>query len=115
MTTSKTFDLKLFSREFSKNIHPGKLQFTLSPERLSWLFLLWEVNPSPDCKLIKLLTFLTLFLLLSTVLLQPDLGRTTDKITLFTRAHYSDLRFYFVFYFFLKLEINTLYIFTGNS
>ena len=77
MTKSKRFDLKLFSRLFSKNRHPGKLQFTLSPERLSWLFLLWEVKPSPDCKLIKHRTFLFFFLLLSTFLLKPDLSWTT--------------------------------------
>ena len=35
-----------------------------SPERLSQLFLLKEVKPSPDQKIIKLLTFDNLFLLL---------------------------------------------------
>ena len=35
-----------------------------SPERLSQLFLLKEVKPSPDHKIIKLLTFDNLFLLL---------------------------------------------------
>ena len=108
MTTSKTFDLKLFSREFSKNRHPGKLQFTFSPERLSWLFLLWEVNPSPDCKLIKRLTFLILFLLLSTVLLQPDLSRKTAiAFSRQNNAVYACalLRFEVLFCFLLFFEI----------
>lgn len=91
MTKSKRFDLKLFSRLFSKNRNPGKLQFTLSPERLSWLFLLWEVKPSPDCKLIKRLTFLFLFLLVKRRLL-----RFPDKMTLvYARA---PLRLFSVFF-----------------
>ena len=90
MTTSKTFDLKLLSREFAKYSQPGKLQFTLSPERLSYLFLLWGVKPSPDCKLIKRLPFLILFLLLLTLLLQPDLSRTTAIA--FSRQNNASLR-----------------------
>ena len=91
-TTSKRFDLKfIFWRVFSKNRHPGKRQFPLSPERLSWLFLLWEVKPSPDCKLIKRLTFLFLFLLVKRRLL-----RFPDKMTLvYARA---PLRLFSVFF-----------------
>ena len=91
MTKSKRFDLKLFSRLFSKNRHPGKLQFTLSPERLSWLFLLWEVKPSPHCKLIKRLTFLFLFLLVKRRLL-----RFPDKMTLVYAP--APLRLFSVFF-----------------
>ena len=111
-TTSNSFDLKfIFSRVFSKNRHPGKLQFTLSPERLSWLFLLWKVKPSPDCKLIKRLKFLFLFPLLSTFLLKPDLSRTTaiafsrqNDAIVYARA---PLRLFSVFFLFvLKSTLN---------
>ena len=55
------FDLNFF-RVFSKNRYPGKLHRTLeSPEKLALLSLLYsrgyEVKPSPDRKMIKLVTF----------------------------------------------------------
>ena len=49
-------DSTKFFRLFLKNINPGELHFTIfSPEKLARLFLLKEVNPSPDCKMIQLL------------------------------------------------------------
>ena len=54
-----------FCMIFSKNIHPRKLHFSfLSPEKLAHLCLLKDFKPSPNCKMIKLLTFDNLFLLL---------------------------------------------------
>ena len=42
----------------SKQRHPGKLHFTFfSPKKLVRLFILKEVKPSPDSKMIKRLTF----------------------------------------------------------
>ena len=52
----------------NSNKTPGRqleiFNVLFSPERLSQLFLLKEVKPSPDYKIIKLLTFDNLFLLL---------------------------------------------------
>ena len=56
-TTSTRFDLKFF-RVLSKNRHPGILHCTFfSPEKLALLSFLKEVKTSPDCKILKLLTF----------------------------------------------------------
>ena len=51
------YNLK-FLRVFLKKRHPGKLHFTLfSPKKLARLFILKEVKPSPESKMLKLLTF----------------------------------------------------------
>ena len=48
---------QVFARVLKKR-HPGKLHFTLfSPKKLVRLFIVKEVKPSPDSKMIKLLTF----------------------------------------------------------
>ena len=64
LSTRTRFNLKFF-RVFSKMLIPRKasLYFFL-PEKLALLSLLKEVKPSPDPKMIKLLTFDNLFLLL---------------------------------------------------
>ena len=55
--TSTRYNLK-FLRMFSKRRHPaGKLHFPLFTKKLVLLFTLKEVKPSPDSKMIKLLTF----------------------------------------------------------
>ena len=51
-----------FFRVFSKNRHPGKLYCRFSSEKSARYFLLKEVKPSPDRKMVKLLTFENLFL-----------------------------------------------------
>ena len=52
--------LKVFAHVLKK-ITPIKLDFTFfSPNKLVRLFILREVKPSPDSKMIKLLTFDTL-------------------------------------------------------
>ena len=51
------YNLK-FLRVLPKKRQPGKLHFTFfSPKKLPRLFILKEVKPSPDSKMIKLLTF----------------------------------------------------------
>ena len=56
-TTSTRFDLKFF-HVFSKSRYPGNLPCTFDPpEKLALLSLLKKVKPSPDSKMIKLLTF----------------------------------------------------------
>ena len=56
MTTITTFNLSILV--FSKNRHPGQLHFTFfPPEKSTRLFVLNEVRPSPDRKIIKLLAF----------------------------------------------------------
>ena len=55
----------LFFRVFEKILIPRKASlYFFPPEKLALLFLLKEVKPSPDPKMIKLLTFDNLFLLL---------------------------------------------------
>ena len=61
MSTSTRFNLEVFARVLKKR-HPGKPHFTLfSPKKLVRLFILKEVKPSPESKMIKLLTFDYLF------------------------------------------------------
>ena len=57
-TTKMRFDIQLFVYS-QKNRYHGKLHCSLffSPEKLTRWFLLKEVKPSPDRKMIKLLTF----------------------------------------------------------
>ena len=58
-STSTKFNLK-FLLLFSKKI-PGKLHFTFfNQKKLVRLFILKEVKPSPDGKIVKLLTFVKL-------------------------------------------------------
>ena len=53
--------LKVFAR-IPKKERPGKLHFTFfSPKMLVRLFILKEVKPTPDSKMIKFLTFDNLF------------------------------------------------------
>ena len=60
--TSTRFNLK-FLCVFSNKKTPGKPSFSFfSPKKLVRLFILREVKPSPDSKIIKLLTFHNLFL-----------------------------------------------------
>ena len=85
-----------FFRVFSKNRHPGKLYCRFSSETSARYFLLKEVKPSPDRKMVKLLTFENLFLPLrhssetrrkmttaSTFLIHT---RTTDLILIVRRS-----------------------------
>ena len=59
-TTSSRFDLKFFP--YSQNIDSRKASFYhFPPEKLALLPLVKEVTPSPDRKMIKLLTFDNLF------------------------------------------------------
>jgi len=51
-----TFNFK-FSRLFSKNRHPGKLNCTFLPQNLTRLFPLKEVRPLPIASMIKFVTF----------------------------------------------------------
>ena len=63
LTTSMRFDKKFYCVFSKNNIHSRKLHSTFdSPEKLALLFLLKEVKPSPNRKMIKLLTFNNLFL-----------------------------------------------------
>ena len=56
------FDLELFSRILKKTMNTQENFILLfSSEKLTRLFLLREVNPSPDYKMIILLTFDNLF------------------------------------------------------
>ena len=58
---SMIFDLKFF-RVLSKNRHPWNSSlYFFSQEKLALLSLFKEVQPSPDCKMLKLLTFANLF------------------------------------------------------
>ena len=54
MSTSTRFDLKFF-RVLSKNTNSSLYFF--SPEKLALLSILKEVETSPNCKMLKLLTF----------------------------------------------------------
>ena len=59
-STSTKFNLK-FSLLFSKKKSPGKLHFTFfHQKKLVRLFILKEVKPSPDGKIVKRLTFVKL-------------------------------------------------------
>ena len=60
-TTKMRFDIQLFVYS-QKNRYPGKRHCSLFflPEKLSRRFLLKEVKPSPDRKIIKLITFYSL-------------------------------------------------------
>ena len=61
-STRTRFNLKFF-RVFSKILIPREASLYFFPqEKLALLFLLKEVKPSPDAKMIKLLTFDNLFL-----------------------------------------------------
>ena len=60
-TMSTRFDLKFFSRIVKKMDTPEIFIILFSPEKLALLSLLKEVEPSPDCKMLKLLTFDNLF------------------------------------------------------
>ena len=61
MSTSTRFNLKVFARVLKKR-HPGKLHFTFfSSIKIVRLFILKEVKPSTESKMIKLLTFDYLF------------------------------------------------------
>ena len=61
MTTSTRFNLKFFTRVLKRR-HPGKLLFSLfSPKKSVRLIKQKDVKPSPDSKMIKLLTFENLF------------------------------------------------------
>ena len=60
MTTTMRFDLKFFY-ELSKYKHPRMLHSKyFLPKKLALLPLSEQVKPSPNCKMIKLLTFLPL-------------------------------------------------------
>ena len=51
------FNLKVFARVLKKR-HPGKLHFTFfSSIKIVRLFILKEVKPSTESKMVKLLTF----------------------------------------------------------
>ena len=52
---------KVFSRIVKKMDTPEIFIVLFSPEKLALLSLLKEVEPSPDCKMLKLLTFDNLF------------------------------------------------------
>ena len=55
-------ELKVLAHVLKKKDTPGKLHLTFfQPKKLVWLFILKEVKPSPDSKMIKLLTFDNLF------------------------------------------------------
>ena len=58
MSTSTRFNLK-FLRTFSKKDTPEGFNYLLKfpTKKLVWLFILKEVKPSPDSKMIELLTF----------------------------------------------------------
>ena len=60
-TTKMRFDIQLFVYS-QKNRYPGKRHCSLFflPEKLTRWFLLKEVKPSPDRKIIKLITFYSL-------------------------------------------------------
>ena len=60
MSTSTRFNLK-FLRVFSKKDTPESFILLFSPKKLVWLFIMKEVKPSPDSKMIKLLTLDLLF------------------------------------------------------
>ena len=59
---STRFDLKFFRVLSKKKIDTPEFFIVLfSAEKLALLSLLKEVEPSPDCKMLKLLTFDNLF------------------------------------------------------
>ena len=61
MSTSTRFNLNVFARVLKKR-HPGKPHFTVfSSIKIVRLFILKEVKPSTESKMIKLLTFDYLF------------------------------------------------------
>ena len=55
------FDLKFFTRIVKKYTPRNPSLYFFSPEKLALLSLVKEVEPSPDCKRLKLLTFGNLF------------------------------------------------------
>ena len=58
MSTSTRFNLKFLRVFLKKQRHPGKLHFIFfSPKKVRRLFILKEVKPPPDSKMIKLLVF----------------------------------------------------------
>ena len=61
LSTSTRFNLKVFARALKKR-HPGKLHFNFfSPKKLVRLFILKEAKPSTESRMIKLVTFDSLF------------------------------------------------------
>ena len=70
-------ELKVFYACSQKKTSRKALFYFLSPKKLVRLFTLKDVKPSPESKIIKLLTFDNLFLLLRHSRAKPRSGMTT--------------------------------------